>query len=522
MRSILLYLFTLAIITGTAQSPKREMRAVWVTTVANIDFPKSPYSSVSTQKDEICTILDQHQADGVNAIFFQVRPAADAFYDSDFEPWSKYLNGKQGKAPYPYYDPLTYIIEEAHKRNMELHAWINPFRVRLKTSDVLTPDHPYKTHPWWGWNYGGKTYFDPGVPEARLHTQNVVLDIVKRYDIDGIHFDDYFYPYRSNKNSALPDNNTFRQYGGKYYPNRIEDWRRENINTFVNGVSKAIKEEKEWVKFGISPFGIWKNSISPEDDLPTKNGTSNYDILYADVVKWLREGWIDYCAPQLYWAIGFKKADYSKLLTWWDKNTYGRNMYIGHSLYKIDPESKEEAWRSPLEIERQIEALRACDNITGSVFFSSNHLIRRNDVIPLRNALKNNFYRDYALKPKMPWIDNKAPSPPRAMSFINSSRGNYISWEAPRYKSEMNKAHWYVVYKIDNNKAKNQLVPENIISITQNTNYYLPIQSKGGYYSITALDRLHNESKPQVIYIEQGQLSSIVFTKDEHIERYIN
>jgi len=522
MRLLLISLFLLSIITSFAQSPKREMRAVWVTTVANIDFPKDPHSSVSTQKEEIRNILDQHKADGINAIFFQVRPAADAFFQSDLEPWSRYLNGKQGEAPHPFYDPLSYIIEEAHKRNMELHAWINPFRVRLKTTDKLAPNHPYKTHPWWGWDYGGKTYFDPGVPEVRKHTQEVVIDIVKRYDIDGIHFDDYFYPYRSNQYNKLPDNATFQQYGGRYYPDRIEDWRRENVNIFISDISKAIKKEKEWVKFGISPFGIWKNSIGPDDGLPTKNGTSNYDILYADVVKWMKEGWIDYCAPQLYWAIGFKHADYAKLLTWWNKHTYGRNMYIGHSLYKIDAESKEEAWRSPLEIERQIEALRASENISGSIFFSSKHLIRRNDVLPLRNALKENYYKDYALMPQMPWIDNKAPLPPQDIKFTTSAKGNYISWEAPRYKNAMNKAHWYVVYKNNEDNTKEQLSAENIISITQETNYQLPVESRGGYYSITALDRLQNESKAEIIYIQQKQLSSVVFKKDSDLNRYVN
>lgn len=522
MRFYLFFLLSLSFLSIIAQSPKREMRAVWVTTVANIDFPKRPNSSTSTQKKEIRDILDQHQADGINAIFFQVRPTADAFYKSDLEPWSRYLNGTQGKAPNPYYDPLTYIIEEAHKRNMELHAWINPFRVRLKTSDKLTPDHPYIQNKWWGWNYGGKTYFDPGIPQVREHSEKVVLDIVSRYDVDGIHFDDYFYPYRDRNNSKIPDNKSFRQYGGKYYPKNVDDWRRNNVNTFIEDLSKSIKEIKPWVKFGISPFGIWKNSTTPEDNLPTKNGTSNYDMLYADVVKWMKEGWIDYCAPQLYWAIGFKQADYSKLLEWWDDHTYGRNMYIGHSLYKINRDSQEEAWRSPVEIERQIKALRKTENISGSVFYSSKHLIRRNDVKPLRETLKNNYYKDYALMPEMPWIDNKAPAPPRTVQFVTSSRGNRIAWQAPRYKNEMNKAHWYVVYEIDKSKSKSQMSAENIVSITKGTNYFLPIESKGGHYMITALDRMQNESKPQYIEIEQKQLSSVVFRKDESFNTDIN
>lgn len=522
MRFLTFTLFAVSFFSLMAQSPKREMRAVWVTTVANIDFPKRSGSSTEMQKKELREILNQHKADGINAIFFQVRPTADAFYQSDIEPWSRYLSGKQGKAPVPFYDPLAYIIEEAHKRNMELHAWINPFRVRLKTSDKLSPGHPYIQNKWWGWDYGGKTYFDPGIPQVREHSEKVVLDIVARYDIDGIHFDDYFYPYRTSSNSKIPDHKSFRQYGGKYYPRNKDDWRRENVNTFIKSVSKSIKDIKPWVKFGISPFGIWKNSSSPEDKLPTKNGTSNYDMLYADVLKWMKEGWIDYCAPQLYWAIGFKQADYSKLLTWWDDHTYGRNMYIGHSLYKINRDSQEEAWRSPVEIERQIKALRNSENISGSIFYSSKHLTSRSDVKPLRESLRNDYYKNYALMPNMPWIDNKAPSAPRTVQFITSSKGNRIAWEAPRHKNEMDKAHWYVVYKVDKLKSKEQLTADKIVCITQETSYYLPLESRGGYYVITALDRMQNESKPQYISIRQEQLSSVVFRKDESLSIGIN
>ncbi len=368
---------------------------------------------------------------------------------------------------------------------------------------------------WWGWEYDGKTFFDPGIPQVREHTKNVVLDIVRRYDIDGIHFDDYFYPYRSSVYSKLPDHKSFKQYGGKYYPNRLEDWRRENINILIKDLSKAIKEEKRWVKFGVSPFGIWKNTSSPQDNLPTTDATSNYDILYADVIKWMKEGWIDYCAPQLYWAIGYKPADYAKLLKWWDAHTYGRNMYVGHSLYKINPNSEEIAWRSPLEIERQIEALRQTDNISGSIFYSSKHLIKRKDVAPLREALKENYYKNYCLMPKMPWIDNKAPSPPRTVQFVSSSRGNRIAWQAPFYKNEMDKAYRYIVYKTATDKAKEQLTAENIVTITGDTNYFLPANSKGGYYMITAIDRMHNESKAEVVKIQQDQLSSLVFQKND-------
>ena len=373
----ILFTFIIFIIGFQAHStpPKREMRAIWVTTLTNIDFPKKPGSTPETLKKELNYLLDQHQKDGINAIFFQVRPAADAFYKSSYEPWSKYLTGDQTKKPLGEFDPLAYIIEQAHQRQMEIHAWVNPFRVRLNIKDDLCANHPYSKHPNWGWDYNNKTYFDPGLPAVRAYIRDVIVDIVKNYDVDGIHFDDYFYPYRKDDHSPLPDKSTFKNYGGQFYPEHIHDWRRENINIFIKEVAEAIKAEKKWVKFGISPFGIWKNSRHPDDMLPTKTELSNYDRLYADVVKWMKEGWIDYCVPQLYWAIGYEQADYKKLLHWWDKNSYGRNIYVGHSLYKINKDSKEIAWRSPKEIERQIKALRETSNFSGSEFYSSNHLI---------------------------------------------------------------------------------------------------------------------------------------------------
>lgn len=503
-----------------ASSPKREMRGVWVSTVTNIDFPKQLNASVEDQKKEIRNILDQHQSDGINTIFFQVRPAADAFYKSDFEPWSRYLNGKQGIAPMPFYDPLQYFIEEAHKRNIELHAWINPFRIRTKLVDELTPNHPYSKHKNWGWDYMNKSYFDPGIPEVRDYCKKIVLDIVSRYDIDGIHFDDYFYPYRTNKTVPLPDSATFKKYGNEFYPNQKEDWRRNNVNLFVEDIYTSIKEIKPWVKFGISPFGIWKNSTSPNDGLPTQNGLSNYDILYADVLTWLKEGWVDYCIPQLYWAIGYQPADFSKLLTWWSNHSYGRNLYVGHCLYKIDSASKEQAWQSPLEIERQIELSRKTDNVNGSVFYSSNHFIIRKEIAPLREALRDSFYNNYALKPEMPWIDKKAPDSPHNPQYISTDKGHFITWEAPEYKSEMDKAYWYVIYKIADGKAKNQLEADNIVSITQDTVYEIFVDSVYNNYFITALDRLQNESKPQRVKLISNHKNSIVFKKEEDVPEF--
>lgn len=516
MKTIFTIYFLLLLTLLSANSPKREMRGVWITTVVNIDFPSNADLSPQQQRDELSAILDKHEENGINAIFFQVRPSADAFYYSELEPWSKYLNGEQGKAPSPFYDPLTYIIEEAHKRNMELHAWINPFRVRLNKNDKLSKWHIYNLHPEWGWDYGNKTYLDPGIPKVREYVQNIVLDITKRYDIDGVHFDDYFYPYAISGES-LPDNNTFKTYGDDFYPNSIEDWRRDNINTFIKEINVAIKKEKAWVKFGVSPFGIWKNSETKDDKLPTKFGSSSYDILYADVITWLKEGWVDYCAPQLYWSIGDRNFDYEKLLKWWDTQSYGRNMYVGHSLYKVSQKSEKLAWRDTKEIERQITMSRDTKNVSGSILYSSNHLTGRKEMEPLCEALKSDYYKEYALPPLMPWIDNISPLSPRSISNKETKSGHSISWKAPRFKDDMNKAERYVVYNIKVRKGRYKLKAEDIVCITRNTEIKLEKSTTAGYYAVTALDRMNNESKPTYIHIRAHKKGSVVFNIEENM-----
>lgn len=502
-----------------SQSPKREVRAVWLTTVANIDFPSQRGLATASQKQELIKILNQHQENGINTIIFQIRPCADALYESILEPWSRYLCGKQGDAPSPFYDPLEFIITEAHNRNMELHAWINPFRVRLNKRDALTKTHPYIKHPEWGWNYNNKTYFDPGVPEVRDHTIKVIRDIVRRYDVDGIHFDDYFYPYKNGNTLALPDKSTFKKYQGTFADNQIGDWRRNNVNTFIQEASRVIKEEKAWVKFGISPFGIWKNSKSANDGLPTKTAASNYDMLYADIIKWQKEGWIDYCAPQLYWAIGYKHADFEKLLEWWNNNAYGRHMYIGHGLYKVNVKSREKAWQSYYEIEKQLIYTRRMENISGNIYYSSKHLTSKKELTPLCSALRQNYYKNPALQPLMPWIDNKAPKPPTKVEFSSNGVSNKISWRAPKYKDPMDKAYKYIIYK---GGSKTDLGPEKMVTIDTKTEYDLPMNSEGGTYYITCIDRMQNESKAIEIHIKKNQLGSIVFRKEETLTQLID
>ena len=258
----------------------------------------------------------------MNAVILQVRPTADAFYPSELEPWSRYLTGTPGKAPKPFYDPLQFWIDECHKRGMELHAWLNPYRVAQNAKEPLAANHIAFQHPDWILEYGGKLYFDPGLPQTREFVTKVVKDIVTRYDVDAIHFDDYFYPYPLTE--EFPDTTSFKIYNRAFLPENKADWRRENVDILIEMLSDTIKAVKPWVKFGISPFGVWRNLTDDPRGSDTKAGTTNYDQLYADVIKWQEKGWIDYLLPQLYWQIGHSSVDFEILANWWKDYAYGR------------------------------------------------------------------------------------------------------------------------------------------------------------------------------------------------------
>lgn len=349
--------------------PRPEFRGVWIATVDNIDWPSKGNYFTDSQQHEFTRLLDMHQRNGINAIFVQVRPAADAFYPSGFEPWSEWLTGKQGQPPSPYYDPLEFMITEAHKRGMEFHAWLNPYRAVFNiNSTVLSPTHITRLHPEWFVNYGDKRYFDPGNKEAQRYVANIVRDIVSRYAVDGIHLDDYFYPYRI-PGKEFPDYSTYIRYGNGMDKS---DWRRSNTDSIIALLSSTIKGQNRNCIFGISPFGVWRNINKDSVNGSRTNGAqSNYDDLYADILLWLQKGWIDYVAPQIYWEFGHKTAPYEVLLDWWSKHTYGKNCYIGLGVYKANSNA---AWRDKTQLPRQIEALRNTPNIQGMIFYSSKSL----------------------------------------------------------------------------------------------------------------------------------------------------
>jgi uncharacterized lipoprotein YddW (UPF0748 family) len=364
-KKILLFYFLLFTSNFIDAQPGTEFRGVWIATVDNIDWPRQATTDVESQKQEFIRQLDMHKANGLNAVIVQVRPAADAFYPSPYEPWSQWLTGVQGRPPVPYYDPLQFMIDESHKRGFEFHAWCNPYRADFNIgSSSIAPAHITKIHPEWFLDYGNKKYFDPANKDVQQFVVNVIRDMVSRYDIDAVHMDDYFYPYRI-AGKEFPDAASYSNSGSSLSK---DDWRRSNVDSIIKKLNTVIKEEKPLCKFGISPFSVWRNKDRDPRGSDSKSDQTNYDDLYADILLWLEKGWIDYVAPQLYLEIGHPKIPYEKLLDWWSKNTFGKNCYIGLGIYRA---GSNDVWKDKTQLPRQIEALRKTPNIQGMIFFSS-------------------------------------------------------------------------------------------------------------------------------------------------------
>lgn len=488
--SLTIFLSVFFITHAQQRSPKHEFRAVWVATVSNIDWPSKPGLSTKEQKNEIISILDMHQKLGMNAIIVQVRPAADAFYKSDLEPWSRYLTGTPGHAPSPYYDPLEFWIKECHKRGMEFHAWLNPYRVVQKTTEPLAGNHIAFQHPEWILQYGTRLYFDPGLPQTREFVSKVVKDIVERYDVDAIHFDDYFYPYPLKED--FPDTTSFAKYNRGFQTENISDWRRENVDLIIKALNNTIKATKPWVKFGISPFGVWRNIADDPLGSNTQAGATNYDHLYADVIKWQEKGWIDYLLPQLYWQIGHPLVDFELLSNWWKDHAYDRAMYIGHGVYKSESSSSTKEWAMPGELPKQIKLLRTIPKINGSAFYSSKHFKR--DLMGFQDSLKHDLYKKPAIIPPMTWIDN---APPKPVKKIKKS-GKRVKWKVEETDIEMDKAKQFIIYFNEKGKKFTPKTSEYILKITSEKEIRFSKQNKKKKkyeVRVSVLDRLHNESK---------------------------
>lgn len=487
IKTLLTLLFACAILVLHAQEyPKREFRGAWIQAV------NGQFQGMSPQKmqETLISQLNILQEAGINAIIFQIRPEADALYASKYEPWSRFLTGVQGKAPNPYWDPLQFMIDECHKRNMELHAWINPYRAKTKGTASVAGNHPTKLYPDRFIEYDGQLYFDPGFPENRAYICRIVKDILERYDVDAIHMDDYFYPYPS-PGKAIRDDVSFAQYGTGY-ANR-EDWRRNNVNQLIKEMHETIRATKPWVKFGISPFGIYRNQKNDPNGSQT-NGLQNYDDLYADILLWVNNGWVDYNIPQVYWEIGHPAADYQELVKWWATHANNRPLFIGQDVMRTvknadlqNPNIHQQARK--MQLQRSYPAIEgSCQWYAAAVVDNPGNY---------RTTLTRYYHRYPALQPLYPFIDKKAPGKVRKVKDIWMSDGYVLFWTAPKAKTEMDKAIEYVVYRFKKGEKRDIEDASKIVCITRNTFYKLPYENGETtyYYVITALDRLQNESK---------------------------
>ncbi|MFD5864579.1 glycoside hydrolase family 10 protein [Agromyces sp. NPDC127015] len=476
---------------------KRELRAMWISSVVNIDWPSRTGLTADEQRAEFLHWLDVAEQFRLNAVFVQVRPTADAFWPSPLEPWSQYLTGVQGQDP--GYDPLAFIVDEAHARNLELHAWYNPYRVSMQADPAkLVPEHPARVHPDWVWAYGGKLYFDPGLPEAQEHIQQAILHSVEHYDLDGVHFDDYFYPYPV-AGQTIPDAATYAAHGAGF--DDVADWRRHNVDTFVSSISERIKALKPWVKFGISPFGIWRNRAT--DPLGSETGGSqSYDLQFADTRKWVLEGWLDYINPQVYWQIGLAVADYAKLVPWWADvaATSGTHLYIGEALYKVTSG----VFTDPAELSNHLAFDRGVTEqgtpVHGNVYFSAKH-VPADPQGSMSRVLVDHYSRP-AIVPAMEWLPATAVRAPVLADPERGDGGVALQWSDAVPPSR--RATSFAIYRVDGAAGA--------IDVEDAANLVATVRAGSGVvqrwvdgsaeadrpytYAVTALDRVWNESTP--------------------------
>jgi uncharacterized lipoprotein YddW (UPF0748 family) len=489
--SILIFLINISFASEPA-NPRREMRAVWIASVANIDWPSRSGLSTADQQRELTELLDLVKDWNLNTVILQIRPAADAFFASPYEPWSQWLTGKQGQAPTPFYDPLAFAIQQCRERGIDIHLWLNPYRAEMDTAlNVLAENHPKKLFPEMFVTYGKISYFNPGLPQTRDHVARVVGDLVRRYDMDAIHFDDYFYPYPI-RGLEFPDSAAFALFPRGYSPDQKDDWRRDNVDLIIKQLKDTISTIKPHVEFGISPFGVWRNIADDPRGSQTRAGASNYDHLYADILKWQKEGWIDYVTPQLYWHIGMEAADYATLAHWWSENTFGCPLYIGQALYRISEESPTEQWRDARQIALQLDILRAIPNIQGSMYFSAKHL--RSNPLGVKEILLSNHYRHPALPPVNNRVKQITIEPPVNPLMIVDDKKISLLWE----RSPGQKA--FVVYKFRLGRPESIENAENIFRITGETSLNFDFSENTSndlyYYMITALSATNQESVP--------------------------
>lgn len=471
---------------GQTTGPKREMRAVWIATVGNIDWPSKKGLTAQQQQQEFINHLEFLKRTGFNTVIVQIRPAADALYESSIEPWSNYLSGKQGQAPFPKYDPLEFMIAETHKRNMEFHAWLNPYRALVNAMNNPNPaNHPTRKNPNWIINFDNKGYFDPGNPEVREYILGVFLDVVKRYDLDAIHIDDYFYPYPV-AGKVFNDNTSYMRYNEGM---NKEDWRRNNVNLFISQLNFQIKREKPWVQFGVSPFGVWRNRDKDSNGSNTIGATSCYDDLYSDILLWIDKKWVDYVAPQLYWEHGHRVAPYEILLPWWQKNKGSTDLYIGLGVYRMVGATPKSKYFNASEILKQIQSARQ-QRANGVVMYSLTSFNKISN--ELADSLKFKYFANIALPPAFKVDGLPLPKAPIVQSELQNTK-LMLSWKLADDHKTIGKEK-YLVYKFNSSAAIDLNNAAAIMVLTSNKYYLDPLPEKGSVYVITTVDRCWNES----------------------------
>lgn len=480
--------------------PKEQFRAMWIATVVNIDWPSRQGLPVADQKAEYTRWLDEAVARKFNAVIVQVRPTADAFWPSPYEPWSQWITGAQGQDP--GYDPLAFFVAEAHKRNLEFHAWFNPYRVSMQTDPAqLVPTHPGRVHPEWILPYGGKLYYNPGIPAVRAFVEDAIMDAVKRYDIDGVHFDDYFYPYPV-AGQVFADDATYAQYGAGFATK--PDWRRNNIDLLMKELDQKIHAAKPWVKFGVSPFAIWRNKSTDPTGSDTQGGVQTYDDLGADTKKWVREGWLDYITPQIYWNIGFTVADYQKLVPWWSNVVAGTDvqLIIGQATYKAGTTTQVPGWGDPAEMSKHLFLNRTYPAVVGDIFFSAKD-VRANRLGGMDVVVADHYSRP-AFTPVAEQLGGAAPRQPALIAPRRSADGVELRWIDAQPPSK--RATSFAIYRFEGKRDLSACdfqdasgLIAHVRSDGSATQEWVDTTAETGKfytYAVSGLDRLSNESAP--------------------------
>lgn len=471
----------------TQSAPKHEFRGAWLHIIGQEQYAKmTPAETQAYLIDQ----LDALKQSGCNAIIWQVRPQADAAYKSSLEPWSRWISGKAGVAPSPEWDPLDFMVAQAHKRGMELHAWINPYRVTSSKNDKPAEGHIYYQHPEWFLKYDdGKIYFDPALPESRNFICTVVRDIMTRYDIDAIHMDDYFYPYPI-EGKEFPDTASWKKYGAGW--TNKGDWRRHNVDVLIYDLHKVMQQTKPWVRLGISPFGIWRNKKSDVNGSAT-NGLQCYDALYADCPAWTRAGWVDYMVPQLYWQLEHKAASDSVLIEWWNTQANGRHMYYGYAVRNSMDYADTQNPAVKSQIGRKVAMSRALPNVHGIVWWPGYDVTR--NYKGAKDSLVNRIMPTKAIAPASTWIDSIAPAGVNGLTGKRSGKNVSLAWTAPASADPMQQARFFVIYRFAQGQKVDLGNAAAIVDVTDATSYTVTNAPRGRHtYVVTVLDRCNNES----------------------------